>query len=150
MRTLFALAGCAALAASCAPVTPDARISANLSRYEPLPAAHKRLVREGRIDKGMSPDAVFLAWGRADREYEGGTDGRPTLRWDYFGSQPVYTGGGWSGYYDYGYGPGWGRYGRYPAYGYGFSVGPQIDYIPYRRATVEFRNNRVVSWERAR
>ncbi len=139
MKTILALAGCAALLASCAPVTPDARINANPTLYSKLSEKEKSLVREGRIANGMSPDAVYLAWGRPSREYEGHERGKATLRWDYTGTMPVYT-TGWSGYY--------GSYWRRPYYGY--ALGPEVTYVPYRRASVWFENRRVTSWERAR
>lgn len=141
MRTMLVSVGCALLFASCAPVTPDARINANPTLYGKLSEKEKALVREGRIEKGMSPEAVFLAWGKPAREYEGHERGKSTMRWDYEGATPVY-GSGWGGYY--GYGP----YGMRPYYGY--AMGPEITYVPYRRASVWFENRRVTSWERAR
>jgi hypothetical protein len=137
----------AALLASCAPSTPDARIAAQPALFESLPAKQKDLVRQGRIDKGMGTDAVYLAWGRASREFEGSENGAPTLRWDYEGSTPVYH-SSFYGSYGYGYGR-YGRYGRYPGY-YGFGIGPEVTYLPYRRASVLFKSGRVISWERSR
>ncbi len=136
----------AVLVASCAPSTPETRIAAQPALFEGLPAKHQELVRQGRIDKGMSTDAVLIAWGRASREYEGSEDGAATLRWDYDGARPIYSTNFYSGY-GYGYGR-YGRYGVYPGYGYG--VGPEITYVPYRRATVLFKSGRVSSWERTR
>ena len=135
--------------ASCAPSTPAARIAARPSMFERLPEKQKQLVERGQIDKGMSTDAVYLAWGSPSREYEGSENGISTLRWDYAGSTPVYTNsfyGGWGGGYGYGYG----RYGRhgYPYSGYG--LGSEITYVPYRRASVLFKGGRVSSWERSR
>ena len=104
-------------------------------------------MRQGRIDKGMDTDAVYLAWGRPAREYEGSEGGAATLRWDYAGTTAVYSNqvygyGGYGGY----------RYGRYGRYGspYGYGIGQEIAYVPYRRASVLFRNGRVASWERSR
>jgi hypothetical protein len=92
----------------------------------------------------MGTDAVYLAWGRPSREYEGSDGDVATLRWDYTGTTPVYS----TSYYgSYGYGR-YGRYGRAPYYGYG--IGPEVTYLPYRRATVLFRGGRVSSWERSR
>jgi hypothetical protein len=144
---LFPAALSALLFASCAPSTPDSRIAAQPAIYESLPAKQKELVRQGRIDKGMGTDAVYLAWGKASREYEGGENGAPTLRWDYLGSTAVTTNSyGYFGPYGwgYGYGHGW-RYGRYP-----YGSGPDVAYVPYRKATVLFRNGRVDSWEKIR
>lgn len=144
---VVALAAASLLAAACAPSTPTARIEANRPMYEKLSDAHQALVRQGQIDRGMSPDAVYLAWGRPSREYEGAEGRADTLRWDYDGSRPVYS-TGFFGSYGYGYGGGYGYYGRRPYYGYALS--PQVDYVPYRRATVWFRDRRVTKWERAR
>lgn len=144
MKALLPAALGALLLAACAPSTPQARIDASPALYQKLSDKHQALVRQGRIDRGMSPDAVYLAWGRPAREYEGSEGGVATRRWDYEGSRPVYSSSIYGGY---GYGYGW--YGRrHPIYAY--SVAPQVDYIPYRRATVWFRNDRVSKWERAR
>ena len=61
----------AGLLASCAPSTPEARIAANPAKYESLSSKHQQLVRQGKIDTGMSPDAVALAWGSPNRRFEG-------------------------------------------------------------------------------
>jgi len=151
MKLVLAAALSVLVFASCAPSTPDARIAAQPAMFERLPAKHQNLVRQGQIDKGMTTDAVYLAWGRPNREYEGSENGASTLRWDYAGSTPVYTNsfyGGWGGGYGYGYG----RYGRYayPYGGYGYGFGPEVTYVPYRRASVLFKGGRVTSWERSR
>jgi hypothetical protein len=122
--------------ASCAPSTPDARIVARPELFEKIPTQQKELIRQGRIDKGMSTDAVYLAWGKASRVYEGSENNVPILRWDYTGATPVYHTNFYGGY----------GHGRYSHYGVGIT--PEVTYVPYRRATVLFRNGRVASWER--
>jgi hypothetical protein len=147
MKLVLASSLSALVFVSCAPSTPEARIAAQPAMFQSLPAKHQNLVRQGQIDKGMTTDGVYLAWGKPSREYEGSENGGSTLRWDYSGSTPVYTNsfyGGWG--YGYGYGP-YGRYG-YPYHGYGF--GPEVTYVPYRRASVLFKGGRVSSWERSR
>ncbi len=135
MKTsFFPVAAFALVLASCAPSTPEARIAAQPALFDKLPDRQQELVRQGRIDKGMDTDAVYLAWGRPAREYEGSEDGAATLRWDYAGSTPVYT----NQFYGYG------------GYPYGYGIGHEIAYVPYRRASVLFRNGRVASWERSR
>lgn len=138
----------ALLLVACAPSTPQARIEAAPWKFKQLSPAHQELVKAGRIDKGMSPDAVYLAWGNASSVYEGQDDDGATLRWDYVGSRPVVTSG-----FSVGYGSGWGygypyrgRYGRYPYSAYG--VHNDVAYIPYKKATVWFENRRVSKWER--
>jgi len=137
-------AGLALAAVACAPSTPDARIARDPARFEALPADQQTAAREGRITKGMAPDAVYFAWGRASNEFVGSEDGLATRRWDYVGSQPVYSNTFSAGY---GYGL-YGRYGRYYGSPYFYDFGPAVSYVPYRRASVWFENDRVVKWER--
>ncbi len=137
--------GC--ILASCAPSTPQARIQENPARFAALPANQQALVEGGEISRGMSRDAVDLAWGPPSSRFEGSKGGKATERWDYTGVRPVRT--HFSG------GFGYGRYGRYggryhPYSSYVFDVGPEIAYLPYRRATVWFLDRRVDSWETMR
>ena len=108
-------------------------------------------MQRGEIAKGMSQDAVVLAWGSPAAAWEGYHKGANSLRWDYFASQPVVTNHyyGAYGFGGYGYG-GYGHHGRYGYTGYGLGFGPEVAYIPYRKSTVWFVNNRVDSWERLR
>ena len=139
----------ATILASCAPSTPAARIAAQPAMFNALPAKQKEQVRQGHIDKGMGTDAVYLAWGKASREYDGYEGSTRTLRWDYNGSTPAYS----SGYFG-AFGWGSGRFGPYYGYNpyhfYGVGYGPEVTYVPYRRASVLFRNGRVTSWDRSR
>jgi hypothetical protein len=133
---------------SCATQTPRSRIANNPAQFNKLSTKHKQLVEQGQICKGMSPDAVLLAWGQPARRSSGSAGGVPTMRWDYAGLEPVYHTGIYGGY-GYGYGYGWGRYGRYRRGGYPYlGVAPSVSYVPERRATVLFRSGRVHSWER--
>jgi hypothetical protein len=91
----------------------------------------------------MSTDAVFMAWGPPSRRYQGLQNNAATERWDYEGSKPVY-----SNSVGMGYGYGTGYYGRRAGYS-SLSVSPEVAYVPYRKATVLFKNNRVDSWESA-
>ena len=150
MKALLPIAAVSAaiLASSCAPSTPAARIAAQPAMYERLSSHEKELVSQGQIDKGMGTDAVYLAWGRANREYDGSEGGARTLRWEYTGTTPVYGSSfGYFGPYGWGHGR-LGPYGYYPYNGYPY--GPDVVYAPYRRASVLFRNGRVASWEKSR
>lgn len=150
MKPLLPLAALSAgFLASCAPSTPEARIAANPGMFEALPGKQKELVRQGQIDKGMSTDAVYLAWGRASRQYDGSEGGARTLRWDYVSATPVY--GGSNGYFG-AFGWGYGRFGPASgvAYNYGMPYGQEVVYAPYRRASVVFRDGGVSSWEKVR
>jgi hypothetical protein len=151
MKAILPLAALSAgIFASCAPSTPAARIAAQPGMFAGLPARHQELVQQGQIDKGMSPDAVYLAWGRASREYEGYEGKARTLRWDYNGSTPVYATNGYFGSFGWGYGRFGPNYGYGPYHYYGAGFGPEVTYVPYRRASVLFRNGSVASWERTR
>lgn len=145
MRLLFVVLLPVLGLACCAPLTPDARISAHPELYESLDSGQRELVREGRIEQGMPPAGVYLAWGPADRAFEGGDEGTRTLRWDYLGSEPVTTFGT-----GYGWGPDYGPrgYWGYPGASFGYSSG--VSYLPYRAASVWFENDRVAKWERSR
>jgi type II secretory pathway pseudopilin PulG len=133
---------------SCIPMSPEQRIEKNPSAFLALPLKQQQQVRQGQISRGMSPQAVLLAWGAPSRRYEGMNDGVATQRWDYFGSQPVFTN-------QWAYGSGWGRsrlWGACGAWGpnqWGDPfLGTDIAYIPYRRATIVFKDEKVDSWEK--
>lgn len=129
--------------ASCAPSTPLARIQQQPEKFEALSKKHRELVERGQIDRGMSQDAVFIAWGSPSSVFQGSNNGRATERWDYAGSRPVFT-NTFHGSYGRLYGP-------YRRHGYdGMGWGPEVVYIPYRIGSVWFIDNRVDSWERAR
>jgi hypothetical protein len=132
---------------SCAPTTPQARIEKNPAMFAALGKKEQELVRQGQLSAGMSPDAVTLAWGPPDQRFEGSKNGKHTERWDYAGSRPVYSSNYFGGF---GYGFGGYGYGRYGYSGLGWGLGPQVEYIPYRVASVWFTNHRVESWERLR
>lgn len=143
MRTILAAVTAGLMLASCVPSTPQARIAQSPEMFAALDPSEQALVQQGQIATGMPPDAVYLAWGRPSGTLVGSKEGRAFERWDYGGTRPVYA-TGFGGTYGYAGGP----YGRY---GYsGFSVAPQIAYVPYRLASVWFLNKRVDSWERAR
>ena len=139
-------AALALLLVACAPSTPQSRIEANPAAFAGLTERQKGMVQQGQIEEGMPPQAVFIAWGKPSRDYMGSDGKTPTRVWDYGGSQPVYStryygGIGYGGYRGYrGY--------RGRGYNYGYGISPQVTYVPYRKATVWFRNDRVTKWER--
>ena len=146
MKAILTALSAGLLLVSCAPSTPQTRIQRNPEKFAALGGKDQSLVQQGQITRGMSPDAVYLAWGGPSRIFQGSKNGKNTERWDYAGSRPVYT----TGFYgSYGYGS-YGRRGRYGYSGLGFGVGPEVAYIPYRIASVWFLNNRVDAWERAK
>lgn len=145
MKLFFAALTTLALLASCAPSTPQSRIQQSPEKFARLTSKQKELVQQGHIARGMPQEGVELAWGNPSRQSEGSKEGKPTQRWDYESSRPVYTN---SFFGDVGFG--YGRYGRgHPFYsGYGVGYGPDVTYIPYTRASVWFVKNKVDSWER--
>jgi len=149
MKKILASLALCLFVGACAPSTPQGRIAENPDKFARLPEKHKPLVQQGRIERGMSQDAVYLAWGSPSNRYDGYKDKRHTERWDYVSTRPVYSTGffGGYGYYPY-WGYGYGSY--YHPYGYQFAAGPEVIYEPYTRASVLFTGNRVDSWERRR
>ena len=132
--------------ASCAPSTPLARIEKSPEKFAALSTKDQELVRQGQIARGMTTDAVELAWGKPAQRFEGLKHSKPTERWDYVATTPVYFTGFMGGYGYSGYGP----YGRGGYGGVGFGLGPEVAYVPYRSASVWFVDHQVDSWERAR
>jgi hypothetical protein len=143
MKYLLIAISAGMLFTSCAPSTPLARIQRQPEKFEALSAQHRELVEKGQIDRGMSQDAVFLAWGSPSGVFQGSSNGRSTERWDYAGSRPVFT-NTFHGSYGRFHGSCW--RGGYSGIGWG----PEVVYIPYRIGSVWFIDNQVDSWERAR
>jgi hypothetical protein len=146
MRTILITLSASVFFASCAPSTPQARIQRHPEKFAALGENHRALVEQGQLARGMSTDAVYLAWGAPAGVFQGSKAGKSTERWDYVGSRPVYSTAFYGGY---GYGP-YGPYGRYGYSNFGYGFGPDVAYVPYRIASVWFVNSRVDSWERAR
>lgn len=143
MNPLLYLLIAALFFASCAPSTPQARIQRQPEKFESLSRPHQQLVEQGRIDRGMSQDAVFLAWGPPSRTFQGSKNNRLSERWDYAGSRPVHVNSFHGSYGRFG-----GPYGRH---GFGsVGWGPEVAFIPYRIGSVWFIDNQVEAWERAR
>ena len=145
MKTILTALSTALLLVSCVPSTPQARIQREPEKFATLSKNHQSLVQQGQISRGMSPNAVYLAWGGPSRVFQGSKNGNATERWDYAGSQPVYL----TGFYG-SYGGPYGHHGHYGYSGLGFGWGPDVAYIPYRIASVWFLNSRVDSWERVK
>lgn len=145
LKLPLALAFCSLAVLSCAPTTPQGRIEKNPEKYESLSSRDKSLVEQGKLRKGMSKDAVLLALGEPEKRFEGYQNGSQTERWDFMKNRPVYSNGFYSGF---GYGYGQYRYGRGGFGGFGYS--PEIYYVPYRSASVWFKNDLVSAWEMQR
>lgn len=135
---LCVTAALAAMLASCVASTPYDRIAENPYLYNSLPTRQQLLVQQGRIESGMTPDAVYLAWGAPNSEtVYGEKKGVKTERWVYLSYEPVTVMPVWGGF-SCGY-PGWDS---------SFSVFADTAYVPYPSAYVEFENGKVTEWER--
>jgi hypothetical protein len=150
MKTMLAAISATILLVSCVPSTPQARIQQSPRMFHSLNAKDRALVERGVIARGMSPDAVYIAWGTPSNTFMGSYKGKDSERWDYAAARPVYSSTFYStfGFGGYGYG-GHGRYGHHYS-GIGYGVAPEISYVPTHVASVWFVNHRVDSWERAR
>lgn len=127
------------LLAACQTSTPASRIEENPVLYRALSPEQQLMVQQGRICKGMSREAVFLAWGNpGSAPLKGEKAGKAYERWVYTRERavPVDTiGGGW-------YGGPWGHRGWYEPYG-----GMSVMYVPEEAATVTFEQDKVTEWE---
>ena len=124
--------------------TPEKRIEHNPAIFQKLTANEQKLVRTGRIARGMSKPAVFLAMGNPDQKTSGIQHGKSFERWHYNTMVPVYS-YDLAPYYGYGYGYGCGRYGRRGHY-HGLSFQPTVHYVPRHGASVEFIKDEVTGW----
>lgn len=128
---------------SCVPSTPQYRIQQRPADFEKLTEKQKQLVVRGEIEKGMSRDAVALAWGSPSAQIEGLRNGERQERWDYNGRQAVTSHNFYGGH-------AYGDYGPYRYSGYRAGFGPEVTYLPYTKASVWFVKGRVNEWERLR
>ncbi len=149
MKTLLILPLLAFLAVSCSSSTPTGRIEKNSQIFNDLSARHQALVESGKIEDGMRPDAVYLAWGNPAAKTEGQDRGRTFEKWTYTGITPVYHQSIYGGH-GFGYGSRYGRYGHGRGFSPYGSFGTEVSYVPYRSAWVKFQNGRVESWQRGK
>jgi hypothetical protein len=104
--------------------TVASRKQERYSAYEALSPEQRSLVDQGKIQTGMSTDAVYIAWGKPGRVTEGDSGAGPAITWAYLDSylQQYYT-------------TGW--HGTYQTYAN----------VPYVRAQVVFTNGLVKQWQ---
>jgi len=132
--------------------TVQSRIVQYPDYFEKLSSKHKDLVRQNSVSEGMSKEAVYLAWGTADEVSKSSRNKQVTETWVYLRYEPIYSRNIGVGY---GYGGYYGgrrrncRYGGGGLYGSGVNYGTDVTYRSYVGAKVEFKNERVVSWETA-
>jgi hypothetical protein len=107
----------------CATSTVDSRKQERAAVYSSLPPDQKQLVDQGRIRVGMTPDAVYIAWGPPAEVLESETPQGHSTIWVYQGQ--------WVQEYRY-----W--------------IGRRLesDFYPrnYVRAEIIFQNGVVASW----
>jgi hypothetical protein len=139
--------------------TVGTRIDANRAAFEQLPPQEKALVSQGKIQGGMSQEAVYIAWGQPQQKATGMVRGVPTETWVYTSSTAAYGPYGFGAGYGYGYGGYAGRIGFYGRHGgrrfYGAFVDPYWDpfYYPfpatvsYPVKTVSFQRGRVIAFQ---
>ena len=61
--------------------TIESRIQENPKLYSALTGKEKKAVSNGLILRGMSQDAVYIAWGRPSGVKEGNSNGIPMEKW---------------------------------------------------------------------
>jgi hypothetical protein len=69
----------------CATSTVESRRNERFSAYSAMPADQKQLVDQGQIKIGMSPDAVYIAWGPASEVLESESEQGHVTTWIYQG-----------------------------------------------------------------
>ncbi len=75
-----------AILAGCARSTIESRREERFGAYTGLSDEHRRLVDAGEIRVGMSPDAVYIAWGKAAQVLRAGDQKGETTTWLYEGT----------------------------------------------------------------
>jgi hypothetical protein len=156
----LSVAASALILASCS--TTETRISKHPEIYQALSPSDQALVSRRQIRAGMSQNAVWLAWGSADRKIVGNMRGRPTETWIYVNYTTYPYLGPYYGPYGYGYSFGLtsvgfvGRHHHHGGRSFVFFGSPFYDpffysyippSIPYPYKTVTFSNGRVVSFQ---
>jgi hypothetical protein len=136
--------------------TPEQRITDHPAIFQTLSPRDQELVKAGKIREGMTPDAVYLAWGTPDQKATGVARGHAVETWIY--NEYTYA----NAPYPYPYGPyGYGGYfgggavfhhhgrHRFAVIGDPFYDPFFYSYIPprvsYPSKTVTFQGGRVVS-----
>jgi len=125
------------LAGGCATSTPQTRISKNREIYREFPSEVQRKVSAGIVDVGFTPEMVRLALGEPNREFSRQTENGSAEVWVYHDNSPRVS---------FGFGLGFGSYGRHSSSHVGVSTGTG-GYDRDERMRVEFRDGRVTEIE---
>lgn len=120
----------------CGCSTVQSRVRERRAAFQQMPPRQQSLVLHGEVREGMSPDAVYIAWGRPEEISRGVRRGQPFEVWTYYiASQEVIP--------RYTYVP---RFvGRHHVLGSIYNPQYITHWQPYR--TVAFENGRAVSWQ---
>jgi hypothetical protein len=126
---------CAFFVAGCATSTVETRKKERAAAFSGLPSEQQELVSQGMIRVGMSPDAVYIAWGPPSEVLEQETPQGHTTTWIYHGQ--------WAQEYRY-----W-TFREVPHRGTMFLERVlETDYYPrsYIQAEIVFQKGVVMSW----
>jgi hypothetical protein len=130
----FALASL--LLCGCATSTIQSRKQERRAVFASLPPEFQQAVDQGELKVGMTPDAVYIAWGKPAQVFTGQSTEGPTTTWIFTGVQVVQY-SYWA--YTQNYAP---YYATTPTIQYGY--GPR----QYLRAEVVFVEGRLKSWRK--
>lgn len=83
---IFILLGCALLTGCATSSTIAARQQERAASYGALPAETRALVDQGQIRRGMSEDAVYIAWGKPSQILQQEDQRGAITTWLYHGS----------------------------------------------------------------
>lgn len=82
------LASLVLLTSGCVTSTPQTRISKQRGLYRSFPAEAQRMISNGQVDIGFTPEMVLLALGKPGREFtRSGPEGESVV-WVYFKRAP--------------------------------------------------------------
>ncbi len=139
MKVFYSIISALALSFICAScsTTPQVRIEENPQVYQSLTPDEQKLVSAGQISTGMSPQAVFLAWGYPNNTpVRGENNGSQYMKWIYTASTAYMTQTAWVDPY-------WGYHRHYDPYYSRMNT----TYIETPVAEVTFVNNKVTEWQ---
>jgi hypothetical protein len=132
LLALVVLSGCS---------TVESRIKERPEVYNNLPQKQKTLVAQGEVTEGMSPAAVYLAWGNPDQVITGSERRRPVEEWVYEATRSQLIA-------DYRPSPiFYGRHGRYYG-GWDYIFEPIVVTQSYPYKSIRFEDGRAVAWRR--
>jgi len=79
------------LAGGCPSSTPQSRISQNREAYARFPSNVQRMISEGKVDVGFTPEMVHMALGAPSREFSRKTENSTDEVWVYHDASPRFS-----------------------------------------------------------